>query len=262
MKVLVIGWAATGSHFFARAFENDKRKYYGCLFQYSKLPLMDENGKYIYHIKENPEILKFKSIEERVKLALNYYNFVDYHNKNQHIWKLSTNDIFYHDKFTKYIIQNSDVIIYTRRSLIDSILARNVSRQTGIDNVHINQNIDDILTEKHYINWNYRDDKILKDFEIYKSWHDGIMKFSESENFYIRKYCNNLKSEYKDWFNKQFFINLDLVEKLMLKKSTIKNFQNNIILNYDIEEKREHIKNLIIERFGKNESSNIIEGTT
>ena len=155
-------------------------------------------------------------------------------------------DTVYADRYLKYF----ENIICIERDFIDKILSLNIMLFTQICNYNADTKTYVMTPEfkeydfsKKKINWTFSDDFIIERFKAYNIWKDWSEKKKKYfDNFHVFNYVNDL-SIYNDWLIKTFNPEYNIEECQRTEKLKSDHYNS---LNYDVEEKREHIKSLIM----------------
>lgn len=197
--------------------------------------VFDKFNRILITLKSQVEINKI------VKL-LNSDKYIVVKIEHDHILYNTT----YADKYLKYF----ENIICIERDFIDKILSLNIMLSTQICNYRDDSKMYIMTPEfkeydfsKKSIDWIFSDDSIIKHFKIYNTWKEWTEKKKKClNNFHVFNYVDDL-SIYNDWLIKNFNPACNIEECYRIEKLK-PNYYNS--LNYDVEEKREHIKSLIM----------------
>lgn len=228
-RIVVVGVPRSGTTFFTNQFRTDQRKYTGEInnphsrFYFSKgnltaakLPEYDDTA-YL----ENFEILKLYNKPYVTKVILQQY----------------TRDIA--DDIMKQIdLLNSDLLIYCKRDLIDTLISLNNSSATNIWNIN-EYSLKSTIIPKVDVDWILPDYVITTYYDIKRKWDRWART---NKNVVIKPYTNDMIDVHKQWL---LDYKVDMTRPSTVKVSSIEDYQNNISIKYNIEEVRAHIKRVI-----------------
>ncbi len=164
------------------------------------------------------------------------------------------NCYFWYDWVEYEVIPKCDYFIYTRRPIVDRVISANNARSTQVWNYDV-KNKQTLLsqTPSKEIEWILKPDDIEFLVKMQVKWDAWAERMANKyDNVHIKDYSDDQWSQNFRWFWNTFEISLFRHHAGTYKLSTDPDYKHKFPIGYDMQKKRDYIKQLTTNYIGEN----------